>query len=315
MILSVSRRTDIPAFYSEWFLNRVKEGFVCVRNPMNAHQVSRVNIGPDAVDCIIFWTKNPAPLLKRLDELEEYDFYFQFTLNAYDKSIEPNVPDIRERIETFKALSEKIGRERVIWRYDPILFSSEYSPRRHLELYKGIAEQLRGYTEKNVFSLVDVYPSKNEKSLAKMGAYTLPPAELDEFCGALAKTAHDNGFKTATCAERTDLSKYGIEHNSCIDKALIERITKSELNVKPDGQRPECLCAKCDDIGSYDTCPHACVYCYANSHTNVVNQKIKSFDPRSPLLCDSIDPEKDKISDRPVKSLKKDPSDSQIKLF
>lgn len=315
MILSVSRRTDIPAFYSRWFINRIKEGYVYVRNPMNAHQVSKVKITPDVVDCIVFWTKNAAPLLPYLEELSGYDYYFQFTVNSYEKEIEPNVPPLENRIETFKALSEKLGSERVIWRYDPILFTLKYSPEKHLEMFSHIAEQLKGYTEKEVFSLVDIYPSKNAGNLTKLGAYTLPPDRLDEFCGELAGIAHANNFKIATCAEKIDLIKHGIEHNSCIDKELIERITESELDVKKDGQRPDCQCVKCDDIGSYDTCPHSCVYCYANFRPNVVSEKMKNYDPASPLLCDKIDMQSDKISDRPVRSLKKALSYDQLKLF
>lgn len=315
MILSVSRRTDIPAFYSDWFLNRVRDGFVYVRNPMNAHQVSRVKITPDVVDCIVFWTKNAAPLLGRLSELKDYDYYFQFTLNSYGKEIEPNVTDLEKRLETFKTLSEKIGRERVIWRYDPILFTPEYSSEKHLEMYSQIADRLKGFTEKSVFSIVDIYPSKNTVNLTKIGAYPLPPDQLDKFCGELAKVAHADNLKIATCAEKIDLIKHGIEHNSCIDKELIERITGSELDVKKDGQRPDCQCVKCDDIGSYDTCPHGCVYCYANYRPGVVAEKMKSYDLKSPFLCDKMDMQNDKINNRPVRSFKKALSDNQLKLF
>lgn len=309
MILSVSRRTDIPAFYSDWFFERIRQGFIYIRNPMNAHQVSKVKITPDVVDCIVFWTKNPEPMLPHLDRLSGYDYYFQYTLNNYGKDIEPKVPDVEKRIETFKKLSEKIGREKVIWRYDPILFTDSCTPRFHLESFKYIAERLKSYTEKAVVSIVDVYPSKNSSNLTRIGAKNLSPAEYEALMAEMAETAHKNGLAIATCAEDLPLEKYGIEHNSCIDKKLIERITNSTLKVNQDGQRPNCGCVKCDDIGSYDTCPHGCVYCYANYRPEVVEEKVKLYDVNSPILCDKIDTASDKISERAVRSLKTNASD------
>lgn len=307
MILSVSRRTDIPAFYSEWFFGRISEGYVCVRNPMNARQISKINISKNVVDCIVFWTKNPAPMLPRLDRLAGYDYYFQFTLNDYETDAEPRVPELSRRVETFTALSEKIGKERVIWRYDPIFFSEKYTPERHINSFAKIAAALKNHTEKCVFSFVDVYPSKNAGSLNRLGFRKLLPAELDEFAGELAKIAKQNGLDIATCAEAIDLTKHGILHNSCIDKALIERITGAELRVGSDNQRENCGCVKCDDIGSYDTCPHGCVYCYANFRPKAVFDKQKAYDKNSPLLCDKLG-EGDKITERPVKSFKTDKS-------
>lgn len=304
MILSVSRRTDIPAFYSDWFFERIKEGFVCVRNPMNAHQVSRVSLSPDVVDCIVFWTKNARPMLARLDELDKYKYYFQFTINDYGKEVEPNVPPLEERLDTFIKLSEKIGKERVIWRYDPIVFTSEYTPARHLQSFAKIAERLRGSTEKVVFSLVDVYISKNNSNLLKIGYRKPSPEELDDFLQKLANIAKQNGLVIASCAEQISDEKFGIKHNSCIDDALIERIIGAKLNVKPDGQREYCQCVKCDDIGSYDTCPHGCVYCYANYRPKVVAEKLALYDPKSPLLCERLDEALDRVNYRPVKSLK-----------
>lgn len=304
MILSVSRRTDIPAFYSDWFFRRIKEGYFYVRNPMNVHQVSNIQISPEVVDCIVFWSKNPEPMIDRLGELNGYDYYFQFTLNNYGKEAEPNIPSLERRIDTFRSLSEKIGKERVIWRYDPIFFSDTYTPEVHLNSFARIAEALRGYTEKCVFSFMDVYPSKNEKNLAALGHKQLAGEELNRFIRSLSLTAKDNNLLLATCAESIDLESCGIMHNSCIDRTLIERITNSSLNVKADGQRPHCQCVKCDDIGSYDTCPHGCVYCYANYRHEIVCKKIRRYDVNSPLLCDSVDPAQDKVTLRAVKSYK-----------
>ena len=164
MIISASRRTDIPNYYSSWFLNRIREGFVLVRNPVNPHQVSRISLAPEAVDCIVFWTKNPEPMLERLGELKEYPFYFQFTLTPYGRDVEENVPHKKDRmIPVFKRLSQMIGGERVVWRYDPILFSGRYTPQYHLQVFKQIAEALRD-TQINVSSVLWIRMRKTGKS-------------------------------------------------------------------------------------------------------------------------------------------------------
>lgn len=320
MILSVSRRTDIPAFYHEWFFNRIKEGYAYVRNPMNAHQISSVSLSRDVVDCIVFWTKNPAPMLGRLNELDGYDYYFQYTVNNYNTEIEPHIPPLDERLKTFIALSEKLGRERVIWRYDPIFFSDVCTAEYHLKSLSYIAQVLKDYTEKCVFSFVDVYPTKNAGSLAKIGSRQLPEKELDLFLRELSSIAKKNDLVLSSCAEKIQGEKYGITPNSCIDRSLIERITGSVLNVKPDGQRENCQCVKCEDIGSYDTCPHGCVYCYANFHRNDIRNKIGQYDAFSPLLCDKVNEDTDKISIRDVKSFKTQASPksedfTQLKFF
>lgn len=320
MILSASRRTDIPAFYSDWFFQRIKEGSFCVRNPMNPHRISRLNISPEVVDCIVFWTKNPEPMLQRLDELSGYDYYFQYTINSYGGEAEPFIPPLAQRLETFRRLSERIGKERVIWRYDPVFFSDKYTPEWHLESFARTAQALNGFTKKCVFSFVDIYPSKNSRNLSTLHIRQPDSENLDWFAGQMAEIAAENNLALATCAEAIDLSKHGIEKNSCIDRALIERITGSKLKVGQDAQRPNCGCVKCDDIGAYDTCTHGCVYCYANYRSEIVREKARRIDVNSPLLCDSIDESVDKVTDRPLKSYKDNNGgngggDSQITLF
>lgn len=312
MILSVSRRTDIPAFYSEWFLGRLREGFAYVRNPMNPRQVSRISLSPEVVDCIVFWTKNAAPMLDKLELLQEYDYYFQFTVNDYGKEVEPYVPELSGRLETFMRLSEKIGRERVIWRYDPILFSDRYTLETHLKSFEKIAAALKKDTGKCVFSFVDVYSSKNSGNLNRLNFRQLSPEALDGFAGELSRIGKNAGLTLATCAEAIDLKKHGIEHNSCIDKSLIERITGAELKVGDDRQREHCRCVKCEDIGAYDTCLHGCLYCYANFRPNIVADKRNAYNVDSPLLCSSVR-ETDKITERLVKSYKQ--GHKQLTLF
>ena len=187
MILSVSRRTDIPNYYSEWFYNRIKEGFLYVRNPMNAHQVSEIKITPDVVDCIVFWTKNPLPMMKRLNETKDYNYYFQFTLTGYGNDVEVNLSNKKtEMIPVFQELSEKIGKQKVIWRYDPIFFSDRYTKEYHLKAFKSIAEALSGYTEKCVISFVDAVVIKSTFLTIKITKYVLYKViDQHRFCVAL----------------------------------------------------------------------------------------------------------------------------------
>ena len=308
MILSVSRRTDIPNYYSEWFFNRIKEGFVYVRNPMNAHQVSKIDITPKVVDCIVFWTKNPEPMLDRLDELTSYEYYFQFTLTGYGKDIERNVPHKKEKmLPIFQELSKKIGMKRVIWRYDPIIFTNRYTPEYHLKAFEQIATALRGYTEKCVISFVDVY-AKNKKSMELLNSYEVDKIELLEFSKKIAVIARDNGIAVGSCAERIDLDECGIEHNCCIDKNLIESIIGCKLKVDKDkNQRQECGCMESVEIGTYNTCKNGCKYCYANYSEESVEKSCSQYDSESPILCGTLD-ERDKITERKVKSLKEQDS-------
>lgn len=302
MILSASRRTDIPAFFSKWFLRRIEEGYVCVRNPMNAHQVSRIDISPNVVDGIVFWTKNPAPLFPDLDRLRDYTFYFQYTLNGYGWDIERNVASLEERIETFQALSAKIGKEKVIWRYDPIFINERFNLEWHKECFAYIAARLSGYTERGVISFVDLYPriSKNIQGLD----ISEPDAQLIyELAGAFSQIAKENAIRLFTCAELIDLSSYGIEHSHCIDAELLAEFLGAKLNVQKDKmQRAVCGCVSSIDIGAYNTCRHGCAYCYANHSLTTVQKNKELHDPDSPLLIGNIG-EGDIVTERKVKSL------------
>lgn len=275
-----------------------------MRNPRNVHQVSKIAITPEIVDCIVFWTKNPKPMMDRLEELALYHYYFQFTLTGYGKEIESNVPDKREKmIPVFQELSEKIGIKKVIWRYDPIIFTKKYTPEYHLKAFEQIATALHGYTEKCVISFVDVY-AKNKKKLKMLDYYEADHNTLLEFAKKIAKIAKDNGMKIGSCAENIDLKECGMEHNCCIDKTLIEDIIGCRLDVEKDrNQRQECGCMESVEIGMYDTCKNGCNYCYANDRVERVIKNCSNYDPKSPLLCGVID-ENDKITERKVKSLK-----------
>ena len=303
MILSVSRRTDIPNYYSQWFYNRIKEGFVYVRNPMNTHQVSRIEITPDVVDCIVFWTKNPEPMMERLEELSAYHYYFQFTLTGYGRDMEPGIPHKREKmIPVFQALSDRIGKEKVIWRYDPIIFSQRYTPAYHLKAFEQIAMALKGFTEKCVISFVDEY-AKNRKNMELLGAYEMDRYQLPEFAKKISRIAKRNGMDTGSCAESIDLAECGIKHNCCIDKELIEKIIGGRIKAGKDrNQRAECGCMESVEIGAYHTCKNGCKYCYANSSAENVARNCSKYDPTSPILCGAI-AENDRITQRRVRSL------------
>ncbi|MDR1955912.1 MAG: DUF1848 domain-containing protein, partial [Treponema sp.] len=264
MIISVSRRTDIPAYYSEWFSNRIKERFVFVRNPMNVHQISKINLSPEKVDGMVFWTKNPKSMLNKLDLIMDYHFYFQFTLNSYDQDIETKLPRKGEIIETFKRLSDKIGPNRILWRYDPILLNDTYTISYHIENFEKIACALNGYTKKITFSFIDFY-KKIIDNIKNLSMKNITIEEKTTIAENLSRIAKKNGFLIDTCAENTDFSKYGITHARCIDDRLISQIIGYNLDIKKDkNQRLECGCVKSIDIGEYNSCSNGCLYCYAN---------------------------------------------------
>ena len=311
MILSVSRRTDIPNYYSEWFINRMKEGFLYVRNPMNIHQVSKIMLSPDIVDCIVFWTKNPKPMLDKLDALKEYKYYFQFTLTGYGRDVEKGLPHKKkEVIPVFKELSKKIGSEKVIWRYDPIFFNENYTKEYHINAFSQIAEELEGYTHRCVISFVDFY-AKNRKGMEELKLQETKERQLVSFSGKLQEVALAKGIEVFSCAEKIDLSECGIKHGSCIDKNIIEEITGCKIEASKDkNQREECGCVESVDVGSYNTCNNGCKYCYANFSEKAVCSNVKKCDVNSTLLCGNVE-DIDKITERKMKSLKI----QQISLF
>lgn len=303
MIISASRRTDIPAFFSDWFYNRIKEGYVLVRNPMNIHQVSKISLSPDVVDCIVFWTKNPQPMICRLDELKDYNYYYQFTLNSYSKDIEPNVPyKDKEIIQTFRLLSDKIGSNKVIWRYDPIIITEKYSTEYHVKYFEKLVQLLYGKFNKCIISFVDFY-KKTARSFKESGIREPTIEEINFLAKAFSQISKKYGFEINTCAEEIDLSLYGIDHGKCIDDKLIEQLCGCKISVNKDkNQRDVCGCIESIDIGLYNTCMHKCKYCYANYSFKIVDNNYTKYNPNSPLLCSELLIE-DKITERQVRSL------------
>jgi hypothetical protein len=264
MILSASRRTDIPAFFGDWLMDCFGKKKVLVRNPVNPKMVSEIALDPDLIDCIVFWTKDPRNFLSRLSEIDAlgYRYYFQFTLTAYDSSIERNL-DKTNILDAFIALSERLGKEKVIWRYDPVFINDTFTLQYHREYFELLCRALCKHTNKCVVSFVDQYPFLKE-SFKRNNIRPLSDGETDEAAKALSAIGKNYGLPLFTCCEKIGLEQYGIGRNKCIDAELIERLFNLKVKPKKDpSQRVNCGCCVSRDIGTYNTCLHDCVYCYA----------------------------------------------------
>lgn len=322
IIISASRSTDIPAFHSEWLINRLKKGYVSWINPFNPANPQYISF--EEARLFVFWTKNPQPLVQHLSYFNQFglSYYFQYTLNNYEnEGFEPNVPPLKSRIETFISLSDLIGKEKVIWRFDPLLLTEKLTVRELLTRIWELGNQLVRHTDKLVFSFADIlsYQKVQHSLIRETDFYKKTDIHLAEFTVVqkteFAEGIHkilkewqkiNPGFQIATCAEDIDLEKYEISHNKCIDDELIARLFPTDrklmdlLGVKPTeqllfgedvqakkpnlkdkGQRKACGCMISKDIGSYNTCNHLCVYCYANTSPEVVRKNLKELSPDS----------------------------------
>ena len=292
VIVSASRETDVPAFYADWLVRRLRDGWCAWKNPFNG-EVRKVSFSKTRM--IVFWSKNPKPMLDKLSEIEALGFrqyYFQFTLNDYvSEGLEPNVPSVAERVDAFRRLADRIGKERVIWRFDPLMLTEKISVDVLLERISNIGRQLKGYTEKLVFSFIDIATyRKVQKNLAGLGIREFSQDDQIKFARGLAELNRAFGLEFATCGELVDLSAYGIRHNKCVDDELMMRLFHDDAELmdfigaeydmfngwqirkskKDKGQRKACGCIVSKDIGAYNTCPHLCKYCYANFSDEVV---------------------------------------------
>lgn len=303
IIVSASRATDIPTFYSDWFVKRWQAGYIKWTNPFNGKPLY---VSFKNARCVVFWTKNPRPIMKHLDFIEKNipNYYFQFSLNDYDKEgYEAKVPSVKSRIETFKELSTKVGKEKVIWRFDPLILTEDLHVEELLKRVKHIGDELKDFTCKLVFSFVDIsIYTKVENNLKKDGiAYVEWSVEkMNEFAQGLQELNKAWGLKLGTCSEKIDLEKYGIDHNKCIDDDLMCELfshdkelmdflgveikpanlfsggkTTKTKSLKDKGQREDCGCVMSKDIGQYNTCPHECNYCYANTSKEVAKKNYK----------------------------------------
>ncbi len=294
LIISASRRSDIPAFYSEWLLNRVREGYCSVPNPFNRKQVATVSLSPDDVDVFVFWTRNPRPMMSRLEELDRlgFHYYFQFTLVGYPRLLDQNTPSLDTSAANFVTLSKRIGAARLIWRYDPIVLTPFTDIQYHLENFEKIASTIEGFTQRCVVSLVDGYrKTKNRLNrIARAGAPITSAASMSSdqlkllFAG-INELANSHGMKISSCAEHVDLSPFGIYPGQCIDDDYIHELFDTPVASKKDpGQRGNCRCVVSKDIGMYDSCLYGCQYCYATSSFKRARANFESHDPLSPSL-------------------------------
>ena len=296
VIVSASRSTDIPAFYADWFMERLKAGYVKWFNPFNGLPLY---VGFRKTRLVVFWSKNPAPMIAHLDELDRFvpNHYFQFTLNDYDvERIEPRVPPVAARIETFRHLSDRLGRDRVVWRFDPLILTGKLGVKDLLEKVKRLGDQIAPFTSRLVFSFIDIAAYKKVAANMERGgvlAREFTPDEMEEMAAGIGSLVKEWGIAAGTCGELRDLDRYGIEHNRCVDdrlimkcfhhdRALMEfigaRYVEPDMFANPSGgwvldeyrkdagQRKACGCIMSKDIGEYNTCPHLCHYCYANTN-------------------------------------------------
>lgn len=291
MIIQTGMRTDIPAFYSDWLINRIKEGFVLVRNPYNPIQVTRYSLSPDVVDLISFCTKNPAPMLSKMDHLAPYGQYWFVTITPYGKDIEPNVPDKDKVMADFKRLSDIAGVNSIGWRYDPILIDDNHSVQWHISEFWKMAKELSGYTRTCVISFIDIY-KKVEKNFPE--ARAVRHDDKITIGKAFIEIAKQYGMTIRPCAEGNELEAYGADCSGCMTVNTYETALDSHLNVPKKGRNQrngECACLLGTDIGAYDTCGHLCRYCYANTDPDLVRQNMKKHDPKSPFLLGGYTPD------------------------
>lgn len=282
MILNTGSRTDIPAFYSDWFYNRIQEGYCLVRNPYYPEQVTKYVLSPQVIDAIVFCTKNPQPMLDRLSLLSQYCTFWLVTITPYEQDIEPCVPRWSKVIDNFRYLSGQVGVDRMSWRYDPIFISQKYSVSYHIERFEQMAEDLQGYTRQCVVSFIDLY-EKTKRNFPQ--ARSVTAAQQEQLIEAFSKIAAAKGMQIHLCCEDRALTRANVDADGCLSQTVLERAIGSALHVpKKKMARDACSCLLGADIGMYNTCGHGCLYCYANYDNESVRVNRKLHDPASPLL-------------------------------
>lgn len=284
MILFASGRTDIPAFYSNWFINRVKAGFVDVRNPFNQKLVSRIYFID--VDLIMFCSKNPLPMINKLDKLN-VPVLFHVTITPYSKDVEPNIPDKKLIIEGVKKLSLVLGIDNVVVRYDPIFLSDKYNVDYHIKAFDKLCKNLNGYVNKIIVSFMDEYKNvRSNKNILKYRAFTRD--DYKKIGEAFSKSAMDNGMSVQTCFEDEDLTEYGFVKGECLSHELAYILTGKKFKSSNVRKEKKCECVQMVDIGDYNSCMHMCKYCYANYDEKAVSSNFERHDDNSSLLIGSI---------------------------
>ena len=289
MVLMVSGRTDIVAFYSKWFMKRVEEGFFDVRNPFNPKLVSRINY--DDVDLIMFCTKNPIPILKDLNKIKK-PILFHITLTPYKKDIEPNVPPKGKIIEAIKQVSKIVGTDNIAVRYDPVFINDIYTLEYHKKAFNNMCRLLNGYVKQIIISFIDDY--KNVRNNSKILKYKrLTKEDYKEIGISFSKSAKENNMTVQTCFEDINLVEYGFIKRDCLPKELAYMMTGKKMKEQTARKGKKCHCVEMVDIGVYNSCKHFCKYCYANYDEKIVNDNYKNHDINSSLLINHL--EKDDI--------------------
>ncbi|MCL2401782.1 MAG: DUF1848 domain-containing protein [Oscillospiraceae bacterium] len=285
MIISASRRTDIPAFYTDWLVNRIKAGCCVTQNPMNPKQIRRVSLLPNDVLGIVLWTKNAAPLLSKLPVLEPFPYYFQYTITPYDIDIEHGLASKRDVvIPAFLQLASQIGSGRVIWRYDPIVITCKYNVSYHIRAFSRLCGLLSGSTHRCVISYVTDYKSIT-KNLREIGSEQLEVTEKLRLTQELLRIAKEHGIALCACCESPEIYALGVESAACVDAGLISKISGKDLQIPRDkNQRVGCSCAVSVDIGAYNSCLNGCLYCYANHSETRVQKNYATHDPLGEML-------------------------------
>jgi hypothetical protein len=287
MIICASRRTDVPAFHSEWLMNRLREGRVLVRNPVAKNVIHKVDLSRKNVDLLLLMTKDPRPMIPFIDELKEMNINisFQVSITPYGSDIEPGVPDKADIAEAFRTVSKMIGKNRITWRYDPVILNEKFDIGYHERKFGVLCRELSGYTERCIFSFVEIH--KKLEGLRETGLLKkITEEEAFEFGTAVSPFAKENEMELNLCCSEYDLSELGILSRGCIDKEGMRSLDVpfEELSIPI---RDRCLCVKNVDIGEYDTCSHDCIYCYANRNTDKF-RKQKMYDPKGELLFGAV---------------------------
>ena len=284
MILNVSGRTDIIAFYKNWFIKRLNEGFIDVRNPFNPKLVSRINITD--VDLILFCTKNPIPILKDLDKIK-IPYIFQVTITPYKSDIEPNVSSKSDIVEAVKKISQVIGKENIYVRYDPIFLSDKYNIEYHVKAFNKLCTLLNGYVNTIIVSFLDEYKNviKN-KNILKYRAFT--ENDYEQIGINFSKIAKENNMQVQTCFENRNLTEYGFIKGECLSHELAYKLTGKKYKRWKARKEGKCNCVEMVDIGVYNSCKHFCKYCYANYDESIVNNNFNNHDINSSLLVGNL---------------------------
>ena len=298
MIINVGGRTDIVNYYTPWLLNRLKEGYAYSRNPFARENVYRLSLKPEDVDCLLFCSKNYQPILEHIGEIDEkYNILCNYTITAYGKDIEPKVPTINQSIKILECLSDIVGRNKILWRYDPILLTEKYTVEKHLETFEHMACEIAPMVYRCIFSFVDMY-KKVEENMPEI----IPLTEEDKMrlLKGIGEISEKYNLYTQTCATNENYEKYGIHSAGCTTSEILEQAHNVVYKkVKSSGIRENCHCIPSRDIGAYNSCLSECKYCYANRKPNMPKNLIKLHDENSPLLLGHLK-ENDKLIDTKV---------------